>query len=108
MSSVRDKTHHAVRDALKTLLCSAQALAILLHARPAAIISTGPSVAVPVFAAARLLRCKVIFIETGSRLHALSTTGRLVYKYGLADLFLVQWQELLAGAPKAIYAGRLW
>jgi UDP-N-acetylglucosamine:LPS N-acetylglucosamine transferase len=104
----RDKSHNAVLDTLKTLLCTLQALAILLRVRPVAVISTGPSVAVPVFAAAKLLRCRVIFIETGSRLHALSTTGRIIYKYRLADVFLVQWQELLAGAPKAIYAGRLW
>jgi UDP-N-acetylglucosamine:LPS N-acetylglucosamine transferase len=104
----RDKAHNAALDTLKTLLCALQAFAILLRARPVAVISTGPSVAVPVFAAAKLLSCRVIFIETGSRLHALSTTGRIVYKYGLADVFMVQWQELLAGAPKAIYAGRLW
>jgi len=102
----RDKTHHAVMDALKTLVCACQALLILLRARPAAVISTGPGVAVPVCAVAKLLRCKVIFIETGSRIHALSATGRLVYRF--ADLFFVQWQELLPVCPKAIYAGRLW
>jgi beta-1,4-N-acetylglucosaminyltransferase len=102
----RDKTHHAVRDALKTALCAVQALAVLLLTRPAAVISTGPSVAVPVCAVAKLLRVKVIFIETGSRIHALSTTGRILYRF--ADLFLVQWQELLPACPRAIYAGRLW
>ncbi len=102
----RDKQHHAVRDALKTLLCAAQSLVILLRARPAAVISTGPSVAVPVCAVAKLLRIKVIFVETGSRIHALSTTGRMLYRF--ADLFLVQWEELLAACPRAIYAGRLW
>jgi beta-1,4-N-acetylglucosaminyltransferase len=55
---------------------------------------------------AKLLRVKVIFIETGSRIHALSTTGKIVYRF--ADLFLVQWPELLRACPKAIYAGRLW
>jgi len=102
----RDKVHHAVRDALKTALCAVQAFAILVRSRPSAVISTGPSVAVPVCAVAKLLRVKVIFIETGSRIHALSTTGRIVYRF--ADLFLVQWQELLPSCPRAIYAGRLW
>jgi beta-1,4-N-acetylglucosaminyltransferase len=102
----RDKEHHAVRDALKTALCAAQALAILLHSRPNAVISTGPSVAVPVCIVAKLLRRKVVFIETGSRIHALSTTGRMMYR--LADLFLVQWEELLPACPRAVYAGRLW
>ena len=102
----RDKVHHALRDALKTALCAVQALAILVRTRPAAVISTGPSVAVPVCAMAKLLRSKVIFIETGSRIHALSTTGRMVYRF--ADLFLVQWEELLPACPRAVYAGRLW
>jgi beta-1,4-N-acetylglucosaminyltransferase len=102
----RDKSHNAPLDALKTMLCAAQALAILLRSRPQAILTTGPSVAVPVCAVGKLLRCKIIFVETGSRIHALSTTGRIVYRF--ADLFLVQWEELLATCPKAIYAGRLW
>ncbi len=102
----RDKLHHPIKDVLKTGLCDLQAAVILLRSRPQAIITTGPGVAVPVCAVAKLLRCKVIFIETGSRIHALSTTGRLLYRF--ADLFLVQWEELLAAYPKAIYAGRLW
>lgn len=102
----RDKTHHAVKDALKTIVCALQATSILLRSRPQAIITTGPGVAVPVCAVAKLVRCRVIFIETGSRIHALSTTGRLLYRF--ADLFFVQWEELLAAYPKAIYAGRLW
>ena len=95
-----------MRDALRTALCGLQAFAILVRTRPSAVISTGPSVAVPVCAAAKLLRVKVIFIETGSRIHALSTTGRMLYRF--ADLFLVQWEELLPSCPRAIYAGRLW
>jgi len=102
----RDKEHHALRDALRTALCALEALAVLVRVRPAAVISTGPSVAVPVCVMAKLLRVKVIFIETGSRIHALSTTGRMVYRF--ADLFFVQWEELLPACPRAVYAGRLW
>jgi UDP-N-acetylglucosamine:LPS N-acetylglucosamine transferase len=102
----RDKTHNAPLDAFKTLICALQALVILVRRRPHAILTTGPSVAVPVCAVGKLLRCKIIFIETGSRIHALSTTGRIIYRF--ADLFLVQWEELLLSCPRAIYAGRLW
>jgi beta-1,4-N-acetylglucosaminyltransferase len=101
----RDKTHHIFLDTLRTVLCGLQALAILLRCRPDAIIATGPGVAVPVCVSAKLLHQKVIFVETGSRIHALSTTGRMVYSF--ADLFLVQWQQLLPVCPGAIYAGRL-
>jgi UDP-N-acetylglucosamine:LPS N-acetylglucosamine transferase len=102
----RDKTHNAILDTLKTILCAVQASVVILRSRPQAIITTGPGVAVPVCAVAKLLRRQVIFVETGSRIHALSTTGRIVYRF--ADLFLVQWEELLPLCPKAIYAGRLW
>jgi beta-1,4-N-acetylglucosaminyltransferase len=102
----RKKTHNLVLDALKTGVCGLQALAILLRCWPDAIITTGPSVAVPVCMASKLLRRKVIFIETGSRIHALSMTGRIMYHF--ADLFIVQWPQLLALYPRAIYAGRIW
>jgi UDP-N-acetylglucosamine:LPS N-acetylglucosamine transferase len=90
---------------IRTLLSAAQALVALVRARPRAIISTGPGPAVPASMLAKLLGIKVIFIETGSRVYALSSSGRILYRF--ADLFLVQWPELLPLCPKAIYAGRL-
>lgn len=102
----RDKAHNPVRDAMKTALCVLQTLVILARMRPDAVLSTGPGVAVPALFAAKLLRRKVVFVETAARIHRLSTTGRLVYRF--ADLFFVQWEELLQSCPKAIYAGRLW
>jgi UDP-N-acetylglucosamine:LPS N-acetylglucosamine transferase len=102
----RDKAHNPVLDVVKTALCGLQTLAILARMRPDAVISTGPGVAVPALIAAKLLRRKVVFVETAARIHRLSTTGRFVYRF--ADLFFVQWEELLRFCPKAIYAGRLW
>ncbi len=102
----RDKAHNPLLDGIKTVYCGLQSMLILMRSRPDAVVTTGPGVAVPVCLAAKLLGLKVIFIETGSRIHALSTTGRIVYRF--ADLFLVQWEELLPVCPKAIYAGRLW
>jgi UDP-N-acetylglucosamine:LPS N-acetylglucosamine transferase len=90
---------------IRTLLSAAQALVALVRARPRAIISTGPGPAVPASMLAKLLGIKVIYIETGSRVYALSSSGRILYRF--ADLFLVQWPELLPVCPKAIYAGRL-
>ena len=102
----RGKRHKVFLDTLRTILCGLQSLAILVRCWPRAVISAGPGVAVPVCAAAKLLGRKVVFIETGSRIQAPSTTGRIMYRF--ADLFLVQWPELLAVCPKGIYAGRLW
>ncbi len=101
----RDKTHNLVFDTLKAVLCGLQALVILLRCRPDAIVTSGPSVAVPVCVVAKLMRRRVIFVETGSRIHALSITGRIIYNF--ADLFFVQWPQLLPRYPRAIYAGRI-
>jgi beta-1,4-N-acetylglucosaminyltransferase len=90
---------------LRTLVSALQALVALVRIRPGAIISTGPGPAVPASVVAKLLGIKVIYIETGSRIFALSDSGRIMYR--VADLFFVQWPELLPLCPKAVYAGRL-
>ena len=102
----RYKVHNLVMDGAKTLVCAAQALWVLMRERPRAVVTCGPGVAIPVCLLAKLLGIAVVFIETGSRVRRLSTTGRTLYRF--ADLFLVQWSELLASYPKAIYAGRFW
>ncbi len=89
----------------RTLLSTWQALVALLRSRPHAIISAGPGPAVPASILAKLLGVKVIYIETGSRVFALSSSGKILYRF--ADLFFVQWPELLERCPKAVYAGRL-
>jgi beta-1,4-N-acetylglucosaminyltransferase len=101
----RDKDHNLPRDVLKALYSGWQSLQALRTFRPQAVLSSGPSVAVPVCVWARLLGIQVIFVETGSRVTALSTTGRIMYR--VAHLFFVQWPELVKRYPKAIYAGRL-
>jgi UDP-N-acetylglucosamine:LPS N-acetylglucosamine transferase len=90
---------------LRTLWSSLQALWALVRLRPQAILSTGPGVAVPASILSKLLGIKVIYVETGSRIFTLSASGRIMYR--VADLFFVQWPELLPLCPKAVYAGRL-
>ena len=89
----------------QTWLAGLLATGILLRLRPAAILSTGPAIAVPVSIIGKILGARIIFIETGSRVRTLSLTGRIMYRW--ADLFFVQWPQLAATLPKAIYAGRL-
>jgi len=90
---------------MRTLVSAMQALVALVRTTPRAIISTGPGPAVPASLLAKLLGIKVIYIETGSRVFELSTSGRILYRF--ADLFFVQWPELQRKYPRAIYAGRL-
>lgn len=89
----------------RTLVAGLQSFRALVCFRPRAIISTGPGVAVPACILAKVLGIRVIYIETGSRVFALSSSGRILYRF--ADLFFVQWPELLAQHPRARYEGRL-
>ena len=100
-----EKDRGVVGAMVKYPLCALQTAAHLLRSRPAAVITTGPAVAVPVSLVARLLGVRVLFVETGSRIHELSVTGKLM-RY-VADLYFVQWEELLPAVPGSRFAGRL-
>lgn len=82
-----------------------QAFKILKKSKPKAVISAGPSQAIPLFWLAKLMKIKTIFIESWVRVHHKSQTGKLVYL--VSDLFFVQWPTMKKNYPKAIYAGRL-
>jgi beta-1,4-N-acetylglucosaminyltransferase len=106
-SVVRPRWKHTLLPAiiLRTAWCTLQSLRALIAVRPHAIVSAGPGPAVPASILAKLLGITVIYIETGSRVFSLSSSGRILYR--IADLFFVQWPELLPQCPKGIYAGRL-
>lgn len=69
------------------------------------IVTTGAMCAYPYCLAAKLLGIKIIYIESFARVHSASLTGKLVYP--IADLFIVQWKELLKIYPKAVYGGEI-
>ena len=73
--------------------------------RPNLVISCGTGLTVPIFFSARALGIKTAFIESMSRVESLSITGRLLR--GRTDLFIVQWEDLAARTPGAIYGGQL-
>jgi beta-1,4-N-acetylglucosaminyltransferase len=99
------KSHLLVR-LVKLPRCALQSSLAVLRTRPDAVLSTGPGVAVPVCAIAKLLGARIIYVESFSRVRRLSLTGRLLRR--LADLFFIQWEELRAVIPRAVYAGRLY
>lgn len=76
---------------------------IMFKERPDYIVTTGALIAFPFCVFAKMMRSKIIYIESFARVHNRSLTGRLVYP--LADLFLVQWEPLLQFYPKAKYVG---
>ncbi|RKY56217.1 MAG: capsular biosynthesis protein [Candidatus Neomarinimicrobiota bacterium] len=77
---------------------------ILLKEKPDLIISNGAEVAIPTLYIAKLFGIKIIFIESWCRINKPSTTGKLIYP--IADVFLVQWRQLLKKyGKKARYEG---
>lgn len=65
--------------------------------------STGAHTAGPMCLIGKIFGSKIIFIETFANSKTKSRTGSIVYKF--ADLFIVQWKEMLELYPDATYGG---
>lgn len=88
-------------DFLRILVKS---LYYILRVRPDAVISTGAAATYPIcWLQKKLMRKKVVYIESFARKTDGSKTGRMVYKF--ADHFIIQRKELQAVYPKAIFGG---
>jgi UDP-N-acetylglucosamine:LPS N-acetylglucosamine transferase len=92
-----------VRNSWRFFINSIIAFSILLKERPNVVITTGAGLVVPICLLAKLLfGSKIIFIETMSRIESPSRTGKIIYP--IADLFIVQWKNLLKFyGKKAVY-----
>lgn len=77
-----------------------------LRYRPKLLISNGAHTALPICIIAKVFCSKVIFIETFAKVSTPTITGRIVYHF--ADVFYVQWPQLLDFYKKAKYDGRLY
>lgn len=83
-----------------------QAIFWVLIKQPDAIITTGAGVTVPtVFFAKKLLKTKIIFINSAADVTHASKTPIWIEKY--ADLFLVQWEDMKQIFPNATCIGVL-
>lgn len=71
--------------------------------RPQYIVSTGAHTAGPMLCIGKIFKSKIIFIETMANITTPTKTGKYVYKF--ADLFIVQWEEMLKVYPNAVYGG---
>ncbi len=80
-------------------------LFLYIKIRPKYIISTGAHIAGPMCLIGKIFGSKIIFIETFANKNSKTVTGKYVYKF--ADLFLVQWEEMLKLYPNAKYWGSL-
>ena len=80
-----------------------KSLYIYFKIKPKIVITTGTHTAVPMCYIAKIFGSKVIFIETFANRETKTLAGRFVYP--IADLFIVQWEEMLKIYPKAVYFG---
>ena len=76
---------------------------ILLREKPDYIISTGALATYPICLLGKLMKKRIIYVESFARVDGPSLTGKLMYK--IADLFIVQWKEMLDFFPNAVYGG---
>ena len=85
---------------------SIQAIFWVIVKRPDVIITTGAGVTVPtVYFSKKLLGTKIIFINSAADVTHASRTPIWIEKY--ADLFLVQWEDMMKIFPNAVCCGVL-
>ncbi len=74
--------------------------------RPKVIVTTGTHTAGPMCIIGKIFGSKIVYIETFANTNRKTATGRLIYP--IADLFIVQWEEMLKIYPKAVYGGSIY
>jgi UDP-N-acetylglucosamine:LPS N-acetylglucosamine transferase len=82
-----------------------RSLKAIVHEKPDVVISTGAAVGCIACYLGKLLGARVIWVDSITNVERLSLSGRLV-RY-IADLFLVQWPELVEHYRNVEYVGEL-
>lgn len=80
-----------------------KSLFLYFKIRPDYIITTGAHTAGPMCCIGKIFTSKIIYIETFANIETKTITGKIIYHF--ADLFLVQWKNMLNLYPKATYGG---
>lgn len=83
-----------------------KSFAIVVIKRPEVVISTGAGATYFLCLFAKIFGSKIIFIESFAKIKTPTITGQKVYKF--ADVFYVQWEEMLQYYPKAQYKGGIY
>lgn len=97
---------HMLTYPFKLLANSFISLYQFVKIRPDVVVTTGAQSAGPMCCIAKIFRKKIVFIETMANIDKKTITGKLVYKF--ADLFIVQWENMLKLYPKAVYKGLIY
>lgn len=89
----------------KYLYLCIKTIYLYIKIRPKVIVTTGTHTAGPMCIFGKICGSKIIYIETFANTSKKTATGKLIYP--IADLFIVQWEEMLKLYPKAIYGGSI-
>lgn len=90
----------------KLLYNCIKSLFIFIKVRPKYIVTTGTHTAGPMCCIGKIFGSKIIYIETFANRNTKTATGKLIYKF--ADLFIVQWEEMLELYPNAVLGGSIY
>lgn len=94
-----------IKSVLQYFVSIFRIIGILIKEKPDVVLSTGAMIAFPALLFGKLFGKKIIFIECMFNVDEPTLTGKLVYKF--ADLFFVQWEEMLNVYPNAVYGGKI-
>lgn len=83
-----------------------KSISIFAKERPNVVITTGVLAMIPMCFLVKLFRGKLIYIESFAKVTSPTVTGKLMYKF--ADQFYVQWPQMKAIYPKALYLGGIY
>jgi UDP-N-acetylglucosamine:LPS N-acetylglucosamine transferase len=92
---------HPVRVIVVLIKC----IKVILREKPDIVISTGAAAGCITCFLGKLLGAKVIWIDSITNVDRISLSGRMVRH--IADLFLVQWPELIKKYKNVEYAGQV-
>ena len=90
---------------LKLLVILFKSFIIFLSEKPDVVISTGALMTVPVCLLAKIMKKKVVFVESIARVSSGSAAGLFLYRF--ADLFIIQWESLRNIYPNAVFGGKI-
>ena len=97
---------HEKTFVFKMIINAFKSFKIFLREKPDVIISTGALATIPMCIFAKILKKKIIFIESFAKVTSPTLTGKLIYKF--ADQFYVQWEQMKEHYPDAICEGGIY
>ena len=97
---------HIVKYIFQFIINCFISLFLYVKIRPKYIVTTGTHTAGVMCILGKIFGSKIIYIETFANQNTKTATGKIIYKF--ADLFIVQWEEMLKLYPKAILGGSIY